>query len=169
MCDLGLVLGLASSMMSAIGQAQAADNAAAEAEYQAQIYEMNAKIADRNARQEFERGRLDEQEVRQKTTFAVAQQRARMAAAGVDVAFGSPLDTLVGAKMMGELDALSLRMDVGDRAYGHKVDATNKRAQSSLLQFKAANKRSQGNLSAFGTMIGGFGKLAKGLKTASSK
>lgn len=119
---------------------------------------MNATIADRRAKDAVERGATEEQKKRQQVQQVLGQQQAAMAANGVDVTFGSPLDTMVDTSVLGELDALTIRSNAYRESYDHQVDAANKRAggQLALMEGKAA--KTAGYLDGFGTILGGAGK-----------
>lgn len=145
--------------MSAAGSIAAAQAQADAARYQAQINEMNAKIARKRARDALERGKLEEQQKRQDVQAVLGRQRAAMAANGVDINFGSPLDTLADAAMMGEMDSLIVRTNFHRQAYNHDVEAENFRAQANLNRMEAKAATTGGFLSAMGTIIGGFGKV----------
>lgn len=158
MCDFGLVLTAASTIIGAAGQMQQA-KAAAEAErYNAKVADMNAVLSERRARDALERGKLEEQQKRREVGQIEGRQRAAMAANGVDLTFGSPLDTLVDTAVMGEMDALTIRTNTAREAYDHRVAAVNGRADANLKRMNASATQKGGNLAAFGTILTGAGK-----------
>jgi hypothetical protein len=122
---------------------------------------MNAKIADSNARDAQERGKLEEQNKRREVAMLTGRQRAAMASNGVDLSFGSPLDSLVDTAMLGELDALTIRSNAAREAYGYNVSATNARADATLSRANAKSAKTGGYLSAFGTVLGGAAEVGK--------
>jgi hypothetical protein len=126
---------------------------------------MNATLADRKAKDAIERGAVDEQRKRQQVAQLRGQQVAGMAANGVDVSFGSPLDTIVDSSVLGELDALTIRTNANREAYDYKVDATNKRAGASLSRAQADNAITGSYLNAAGTVLTGAGRAYSGFKT----
>ena len=65
---------------------------------------MNATLADRRAKDAVERGAREEQMQRAKNQQLLGRQRAAMGANGVDLGFGSPLDTMVDTAVLGELE-----------------------------------------------------------------
>ncbi|RUX02451.1 MAG: hypothetical protein E5V51_00155 [Mesorhizobium sp.] len=158
MCDLGIALTLASTMLGAAGSMQQAQATASANNYNAKVQDMNARLADRRAKDAIERGALDEQKKRQQVAGIQGQQKAAMAANGVDVAFGSPLDTLVDTAVMGELDALTIRTNANREAYDYKVDAVNKRSGATMSRMAASSAKTGGYLDALGTVLGGAGK-----------
>ena len=157
-CDLGLVLGAASTLVGAVGAKQQANAQADAAEYNAKVNDMNATLAERRARDALERGRQDEQQKRNETAQIEGRQRAAMAANGVDLSFGSPLDTLVSTATLGEVDALTVRRNAANEAYDNQVQAENSRAVATLNRMNAKASRTAGNLNAFSTILTGAGK-----------
>ena len=149
------------------GQAQAsAQRAAAQADqYKAQVAEMNAQLAERQAQDAINRGQLAEQQQRQKAAQILGAQTAAMAANGVDLSFGSPLDVLTGTAQQSELDALTIRSNAAREAYDDRVKAYNYRTGGQLDTMRAASDSAaasaastSGFLSAGGTILTGAGK-----------
>lgn len=157
MCDLSMVLMLGSTLLGAAGQIQQANATAAAADYNAKVGEMNAKLSERRARDAIERGKAEEQRKRLEVGRLQGQQRAAMAANGVDLSFGSPLDTIVDTAVLGELDALTIRSNAYRESYDREVDAANQRAGVQLNRMEARAAKTGGYLAAFGTVLGGAG------------
>jgi len=126
--------------------------------------DMNATLAERRANDAMERGKFEEQRKRQDVARIKGAQTAAMAANGVDLTFGSPLDTLVDTAVMGELDALTIRTNTAREAYDYRVDGVNKRATASLERMKGENAATAGYLGAAGTILTGAGKAYSGYK-----
>ena len=162
MCDLSLALTLGSTLLGAVGSIQQGQAAASAAKYNNQVAQMNATISERRAKDAIERGATEEQKKRQQVQQILGQQQAAMAANGVDLTFGSPLDTMVDTAVLGELDALTIRTNAYREEYDYRVQAANQRAggQLALMEGKAA--KTAGYLDAFGTVLGGAGKAYSG-------
>ena len=158
MCELTTIMMLGSTLLGAAGQMQQASAQAKSSKYNAEVADMNAKLADRRAKDAIERGGIEEQKKRQQVQQVLGKQQAAMAANGVDLSFGSPLDTIVDSAVAGELDALTIRSNTYREAYDHKVDATNKRAGATLNRMNADAAMTGGMLGAAGTVLGGAGK-----------
>lgn len=167
MCDLMMALTLGSTLLGAAGQIQQAQATAAANKYNAQVAEMNAQIAENRAKSTIEAGKNEEQMKRQEVARVLGQQQAGMAANGVDLTFGSPLDTLVDTAVMGELDALTIRTNTYREAYNARVDAANQRAGANLYRMQAKSAQTGGYISALGTVLGGAGQAYKSYKTFS--
>ncbi|MBB3461519.1 hypothetical protein [Rhizobium sp. BK377] len=165
MCDLGLALTLGSTLLGAAGQVQQAKATAEANKYNAQVAEMNAQIAEKQAKDAIERGKQEEQQKRLQTSQLEGRQRAAMAANGVDLSFGSPLDTIVDTAKMGEIDALNVRTNAYREAYGYKVQGTNQLAGAKLDRMRADAAVKGGYLDAVGTILGGSGKVYTQAKT----
>lgn len=158
MCDLMMALTIGSTIMGAAGQMQQAQATAAADRYNAQIADMNARLAERRARDAIERGAKEEQRKRMEVAKITGAQKAAMAANGVDLTFGSPLDVIVDTAVLGELDALTIRSNAYREAYDHRVDAANRRAGAQLHRMEARSASTGGYLQAAGTILGGVGK-----------
>lgn len=166
MCDPVTGLMVASTLMTATGQIQAGNAANAAGRYQAQIAEMNAKISENRAKDAIERGKIEEQKKRAETAKIMGAQTAAMAANGVDLSFGSPLDTIAGTAALGELDALTIRSNAAREEYDFRVQAANQRAQGSLERMKGSAAQTAGYLGAGATILGGGASAAKNAKGA---
>lgn len=164
MCDVTMALAIGSTLIGAVGQVQQAQATAKANRYNAQVQNMNAKLADRQAKDAIERGQLEEQRKRQDVARIEGAQKASLAANGVDVTFGSPLDTLVDTAVAGELDALTIRTNSYREAYEHKVDAANKRAGAQLSMMSANSASAGGYLGAAGTILGGTSRALSDYK-----
>lgn len=167
MCDPVTGLIVASTLMTAQGQIYQGQAQANAANYNAQIAEMNATLAERRAKDAIERGRAEEQKKRQEVAQVMGAQQAAMAANGVDIGFGSPLDTLVGTAQLGELDAMTIRSNTFREEYDYRVQAVNQRADASLKRMEAKAAKTAGWLSAGSTVLGGATSVAKYQKTGS--
>lgn len=165
MCELMTMLAIGSTVIGAAGAIQSSQAQAAAANYNAQVGEMNATLAERRAKDAIERGATEEQRKRQEVARLKGAQTAAMAANGVDLTMGSPLDTLVDTAVLGELDALTIRTNAYRESYEHKVDAVNKRAGAELNRAQAKNAITGGYLSAAGTVLTGAGKAYSSYKS----
>jgi hypothetical protein len=158
MCDLSMMLMIGSTVLGAVGQIQQANAQAAAADYNAKVAEMNAKLSERRAQDAIERGAAEEQRKRMEVARIKGQQKVAMAANGVDLSFGSPLDTIVDTAVLGELDALTIRSNAYRESYDRQVDAANQRAGATLNRMEAKAAKTGGYLAAAGTILGGAGK-----------
>lgn len=158
MCDLTLALALGSTVLGAAGQVQQASAQSSADKYNAQVAAMNAKIESDKAKDAIERGAQQEQQKRLATSQLMGKQRAALAASGVDLSFGSPLDTLIDTAKMGEVDALNIRTNSYREAYAYRVNSANSASQAEMYKSKAASDTAGGYLGAIGTILGGGSK-----------
>ena len=161
MCDLMMALTIGSTIMGAAGQIQQGQATAAANKYQAKVATMNAAISDRRAKDALERGAKEEQQKRRETQQLLGKQQAAMAANGVDISFGSPLDVLVDSSVLGELDALTIRSNTYREEYDYKVQAANQRANADMSRGAAESAITGSYLGAAGTILGGAGNAYK--------
>lgn len=165
MCDPVTGLMIASTLLSAGGAIQQGNAQAAASRHQAQVAEMNATLADRQARDALERGKLAEQEKRRETARLLGAQQAAFAANGVDLTMGSPLDTIAGSAALGEIDALTIRSNAAREAYDFDVQGMNQRANANLARAQASSAKTGSLLSAGSTILGGAANTWKYSKT----
>ena len=133
-------------------------NATADASrYNAQVATMNAQLSERRAKDALLRGQAAEQQKRMEVAQLQGRQRAAMAANGVDLTFGSPLDAMVDTAVLGELDALTIRRNAARESYDSRVEAVNGRADATLGRMNADAAITGGYLNAAGTVLGGLG------------
>lgn len=158
MCDIMMALTVGSTLLGAAGQIQQGQATAAANRYNAQIMEMNATLAERKAKDALERGAIEEQRKRQEVARIRGQQTAAFAANGVDLQFGSPLDTIVDTAVMGELDALTIRTNAHRESYDYRMDAVNKRSGAALSRSQADSAVIGSIAGAGGTVLAGAGK-----------
>jgi len=161
MCEFGLALGLASTLMGAAGAVQQGQAASQAAEYNSKVSAMNADLADRRAKDALVRGQKEEQQKLFEKAQIMGKQKAAAAANGVDITFGSPLDNIVDTAKLGEIDALTIRQNANRESYDYRVQAVNQNAQSELQSMQADSAKTGGYLSAFGTLLGGAGDAYK--------
>lgn len=167
MCELMTILTIGSTVMGAAGQMQQAQAASSAAKYNQQVANMNATLSDRRAKDALERGAKEEQRKRQEVQQILGKQQAGMAANGVDLTFGSPLDTIVDTSVLGELDALTIRTNTARENYDYRVQAVNQRAGATMEGMKARSALQGGYLSAAGTVLGGASTAYKQYKGVS--
>ncbi len=119
-------------------QAQQAQVMAAQYRYQQQVQLQNQALAERQAADSLQRGRVAEQNRRQVTQQQIGQQTARLAAQGTDLE-GSPTDILGDTAATGELDALTIRSNAEREAYGQRIAALGYGNEATMAATRAAN------------------------------
>lgn len=111
----------------------------------------NARYAEYGAQDAARRGELESQKVTRRTAQIRGSQRASMAARGLDISEGSPLEILAETDYFGALDANTVKENTSREIYGFRASAANDRARA-----KAINPW----LSAGGSALAGAGAVA---------
>lgn len=93
--------------------------------YMAAIARRNAQIAQYQASDAIRTGQIEEGNFDLKAAAMLSDQRASMAANGVDLGEGSPNDVLTTTKFMGERDALQIHDNAMKAAWGYETQANN--------------------------------------------
>lgn len=161
MCDLVTGLMIAGTAIGAYGQVQAGNAAAAAANYQAQVATMNAGFAEKRAADALTRGKEEEERVRREGGQLMGQQTAQMAAAGLDLGFGSPLDVLIDTSTGIELDALRTRRNAALEAEDFDRQAWNYKADAGMSRAEGKNAKQAGRIGAVGTLLSGGAKAGQ--------
>ncbi len=130
----------AATAVTAYGQYQAGKAEQAALNYNAQVAERNAKIAEDKANYEAD---LQKQKVRR----AIGSQRAIQLASGY-LMEGSALDLQEDTVVQGELDRLAI-------LYGGDIEAANFKSEAELSRMRGSAAAAAGRTAAFGTVLGG--------------
>jgi hypothetical protein len=156
---------VAGGITSAVGAEQQAGAQAAALNYQAQVAQNNAKIAQQNKTWDIQSGDVAATNQELKTAAVVGQTKADEAASGVDVNTGSFVKARAGEAETGMLDALTIRSDAAKKAYADEVQANNETAQGTLDTMGASKAEEAGDIGAATSLLGGassaFGDYAK--------
>lgn len=124
------VTGLASQVFGAYSAANAEKDAL---KYQSQVNDLNARMADMQAKDALERGNFAERNARMATRQQRGAQVASMAARGLDISEGSALNILTDTDYFGEQDALIIRDNAAKEAWGYRQQGRNYRGEAELL------------------------------------
>lgn len=158
---LGAVAAVASGVMGGISSYQQGKAQQAQYEYQAKVAEDNARIAQNNANLERQQGIEEARLQRMKAMQSVGKQQAAMAANGLDVTQGTPLDVIEDTAAMGELDSLQTRYNYERKALSYEVQANNYNNQANLDFFAGQNAYSAGKMNAISSGLNGLASTAK--------
>lgn len=149
MCSLvGMGIGAAGALTSAIGAGRQQSAANQAAEYNARMSEYNAKVEKRQAAEALRRGREAEARHRINVAQLSGTQSARAASAGVDVSSGSALDAMLDTAAWGEYDALAIRENAAHEAHAHRVQQAIHKQQAAMTRSTKASP-----FAAFGTSL----------------
>jgi hypothetical protein len=157
---LAIVATVGSTVMSAIGQSQAASAQAGQANYMAQVARRNQQINEWNAARTEEQGRVASDLQRQKTAQIVGSQRAALASQGADINSGSPLDIQTDTERAGEFDALTIKSNAALQAFGYRTKGAEAASQAGLYDMTAANATANLPFAMGSTLLSGASSVA---------
>lgn len=160
MCDATtlMIVSTVTSVAGGLYQASASANAA---NYQAQINEQNAILADRRAKDAIERGQMEEERKKREGSLLRKQQEASFAAANIDTGYGSALDIITSSAFAAELDAAIIRSSAEREAEDFEVQAVNFRNQAQQDRYSAKGAKIGGLFGAVGTALDGGAGIFK--------
>ncbi len=157
---ISIATGVIGTGVSAYGMHQRGKAQSEAMAYQADINRRNSIIAQQNANMERQAGLEEQRRQRLKTAQIIGQQKAGMAASGLMLNDGTPLDVMSDSAEMGELDALMLGYNSEKRARGYLTQSSSLGSQSMLNSMSGQNAMTAGLISAGGSALGGIGKVA---------
>ncbi|MBA1159337.1 virion core protein, T7 gp14 family [Microvirga mediterraneensis] len=157
---IAMVSSLASAAVGAVGAIQQGNAAAASAKYNAAVNENNNVLAQRAAEDARKRGEQEAQEHNRRVSALRGKQTAAMAANGVDLTSGSPLNVTADTAQLGALDVLTIRNNTEREALGYEAQGMNFRAEANLNRMQAKSARQAGMIGAVGSVVSGFGQVA---------
>ena len=128
----------ASAGLAAAGAYSKARAQKAALGYEAAVADNNAQIAEWQAQAAIENGQAAEQASRLKTAAMFGDQRAAMAANGVDLGTGSATEVLATTKFMGERDALTIRDNSARQAWALRNQAQGYASEAEFTRSTAA-------------------------------
>lgn len=124
--------------MSTVGAIFGASSQKSSLKYQAAMADINARIADGNARNLISAGIVEESRIKLAGAQAKGTQIARMASSGIDIA-GSPTAQarLAGTDLITEVDANTMRLNALRAAWGQRFEAGDQRNRAGALRASA--------------------------------
>lgn len=160
MAAASLAATVAATAVSAYGAMQTAKAQSAAASAKAQQDQNNAILAGRAADDASARGLVAQQQKGNQTNQLIGQQRAALAANGVDPNSGTAVDLQSDAAGNGELDQLTVGANAAREAAGYRAQGMNYSTQASVDEASSQNALSAGALQATSSIIGGAGSVA---------
>lgn len=158
--DPGTALMIGSSVVQGFGAIEQSQASAASAGYNAKIAAQNAQLATQNAQFAGGQGEQNVGAEALKTKSQVSAITANQGASGVDVNTGSNVNVKQSAAEIGMLNALNIRSQAAQSAYGFQTQAVSDTAQSQLYRSQQSADKTAGYVNAFGDVLGGVGKAA---------
>ncbi len=153
-----LALMAAGSASSAIGASKSAQAQKATLAYEAAVAANNQKIAEQQAQLAEQNGAVAEQTSELRTAALKGDQRAAMAANGVDLGVGSAAEILATTEFMGKRDALTIRDNAARQAWALREQG--KGYLSEAAADTAASDAINPSLAAVTSLLGSAGSVA---------
>lgn len=150
----------AGTALSAAGSIKSGNAAYQAGHYQAAVNENNARLAESQAQEALDQGKVEEERVRRETAALIGQQRAVLAGLGQALGVGTGADIVADSAMLGEVDAITTRRNASRAALGFRIEAQNFRNEAQLNRMGASSARTAGLLGASGTLLSGIGDAA---------
>lgn len=158
MCDpvtgTAIALTAASGATSAYGQVQAGKAKSRAARYEAQVADINAQYADRDARDALERGELDALAHGRQVAKTRGEQTASMAAQGLELGYGSPLDVVTDTDLLAAEDRGRIYENAEREAQSYRIKASNYRSSARGSRLAASAAMSGAYIGAGSTLLG---------------
>jgi hypothetical protein len=130
--------GLALSAWGGYQEGKAQEDAA---KYSAAVDRNNATLKDQQAEQVSKIGAIEEERHRRKVQQAIGGQRAALAANGLDLSSGTPLDLVTETAALGEEDALNIRFNAAREAWGFREEAKSLRGAAAYKTTAGKNAK----------------------------
>ena len=130
----------ASMLATAAAGAYSADASKNMGRYQQQVAEQNAELSEFKAQQAATIGSVQEERMRSRARQMVGQQRAAIAANGVEVGSGTALDLVSETALFGEEDALMTRFNAMNEAWGLRAQAVDYRNEGRAARTRGQNE-----------------------------
>lgn len=143
---------------STIGSYYAAKGQKTALKLQARIAEVNAKIAEGQARDTLQRGERQEQGARMGAAQLRSSQRAAMGSSGIDLGSETAAAVLTSTDYLTEMDANTIKANALREAWGFRMDAGQSRSEASMARATAKGISPAGD--AFSTLITGAAQVA---------
>jgi hypothetical protein len=150
----------AGAASSAVGAYYKSASDKAQLELSAGMADVDARMAEAAARTALNAGAREVQKSQLQTAGLKGTQRASMAANGVDLGEGSPLNVLNTTDTLGEIDANTLQANAIRQAMGYRTQAVNFTNQATTSRAGAGAISPSG--AAFTSLLGSAGSVAAG-------
>ena len=159
---IAAVASVAAGAIGAVGAIQSANAAKAASEYNAQVQENNAKIAERNRLMALDQTESEAGAKMRENRRTLATIRAQYGKSGLDMS-GSALDVLEDSAVEGALDVANIRYQGNVRAMGYTDEAAAQRAGAELSKMNAKAQSTAGYIGAASSLLGGISRAGTGL------
>ncbi len=152
--------------LKAIGAYGSAVSQKSSLNYQASVDDLNAAQSEKTAESVLAQGNQQVQSSELRTADLKSEQRAGLAANGVDLGVGSAANILTSTDVMGKIDANTIAANAVQSAWGYRTQATNQ-ANDALIK-RAGAKSINPTMAAASSLLGSAGPVASSWYSANS-
>lgn len=139
MCEVATIAAYAAAAIAgAYGAYSSSQSAKAQAEYQSEVEQNNAKIAAYQREDAIMRGGEEANRIQREAERMRGAQVVRLASNGLDISSGTPLAMIEDSVFFGQQDAATARNNAAREAWGYEVQGQN--AMSSAGMYSNAAK-----------------------------
>lgn len=173
LANLSLGLQAAGAVSGAIGSFYSAKMSKQQLAFEASMADINARISELGARQEFHRGQAEVGKLTLSVGQLKARQRTAMAANGIVLGEGSSAEIAASTEIMKEMDRNTIESNAVRSAWGYRTQGVNYQSEavakrgtaSSISPFGAATSSL---LSSAGQVASSWYSLSKASATGNS-
>lgn len=156
----GMAATAGGGIMKAMGDQFTGKAQAAQANYQAAIADMNAKLAQQDANYAIASGGVEAQEKGLQFGQMVARTKAGFAAGNIDAGRGTASDVVTSELAVGQQSQAILRANAAKRAYGFQVTAAEDTAQGGLYRMAAKEDIEASKFNIASSILGAAGQVS---------
>lgn len=145
-------------VMSAAGAYGSAKSQKSALNYQASMADINARMAENNAQYELRKGNAEVASVTLQHGQLKGQQRAALAANGVDMGVGSAAEVQASSEILKDMDVNTLLSNAMRAAWGYRTESVN--YSNEALMSRASAKSISPGMSGLTSLLGTAGSVA---------
>lgn len=160
MCE-PTTIAIAATVAAAASAGVGAYSAVQQSKYQAKVAKANAKLESERVVSEIDRGSEERRNLARRFAAMRGEQRAAMAANGIDVDFGNAADLLGDTEQLYREDTSTSLTNQRDRIRGIDINVANYRSEAAAAKSRATGQAIGGVLDVGSTILGGVGKVGK--------
>lgn len=160
MQNFGMGLSLLGSLGSAFGATQQGQAGSDKYKFAAAVYRNNKLIADQAAQDAIRQGQETAQASQLKTAATIGQQRAALAANGIQVDTDTAVEAMVDAARIGNMDQETIQRNAERQALALKLQGVGYELQAQMYDRAAKDSRQAGNIGGITSLLGGAGNVA---------
>lgn len=158
MGTISMYAGLAGMASSVIGSFYSASSQKSSLKFQADMAEINARLAETSAQGAMFRGEREVGALTLKAGMLKGRQRVAMAANGIDLGVGSAAEIQASTEVMKEIDSNTIKSNAVLEAWGYRTQSVNASNEALMARSTAGGISPFG--SAVGSLLGSAGQVA---------